>query len=157
MEQIIDNLYVGSDEDVTAAKEKGFSRLACCKEGEDGHRHMLGYTEQGAPKGKDYLFARRGKWMALNLIDVDQYTMIPDEVIDAGLAFIAEQLDEGNKILVHCNAGMSRGPSMALMYLRKVGQYPNISFARGMHMFKALYPKYSPGLGMEHHVRSRWN
>lgn len=155
MEQIIDRFYVGSDEDVAKAKERGFSRLACCKDGPDGHRAMLGYESLGAPKGKNYLFARKGNWMALNLIDVDDPRYIPDAALDAGLSFIDEQMTAGNKILIHCNAGMSRGPSVALMYLRKIGEMP-YTFGRAMHIFKTLYPKYSPGFGMEHHVKARW-
>lgn len=156
MVKIVDGLYVGSDEDVSKAKAEGMARLACCKDGPDGHRAMLGYTTLGAPKGKDYLFARKGKWMALNLIDVDNPEFIKDATLDAGIAFIKEQIDSGHKVLVHCNAGMSRGPSVALMYLRSAGQLPNMTFSRGVHMFKTLYPKYSPALGIEHHVSSRW-
>lgn len=155
MEEIIKRLYVGSDDDVATAKARGYARLACCKDGPDGHRTMLGYTALGAPKGKDYLFARKGDWMALNLVDSPEPTMIPDKVIDAGLEFIKEQMDRGNKILVHCNAGHSRGPSMAMLYLHSIGELSQ-GYNRALHIFKTLYPKYNPGHGMEYHVRTRW-
>lgn len=156
MEQIIKNLWLGGDTDVVKAEERGYARLSCCKEGFDSHRSMLGYTTPGAPKGKDYLHARRGNWMALNLIDVDNPEMIPDEVIDAGLRFIKEQLDAGRKILVHCNAGMSRGPTVTMMFLRAVGELPQ-GFVRARHIFRTLYPQFDPGVGMESHARVRWN
>lgn len=155
MEEIIKRLYVGSDDDVATAKARGYARLACCKDGPAGHRTMLGYTALGAPKGKDYLFARKGDWMALNLVDSPEPTMIPDKVIDAGLEFIKEQMDRGNKILVHCNAGHSRGPSMAMLYLHSIGELSQ-GYNRALHIFKTLYPKYNPGHGMEYHVRTRW-
>jgi hypothetical protein len=155
MEEIIKRLYLGSDDDVAKAKARGYARLAACKDGPDGHRAMLGYTTMGAPKGKDYFFARKGDWMALNLIDSEEPTMIPDEVIDAGLAFIKEQMDKGNKILVHCNAGASRSPSLVMLYLHSIGELSQ-GYNRALHIFQTIYPRYSPGHGMEYKVRTRW-
>lgn len=155
MEEIIKHLWIGSDDDVPEAKKRGYARLACCKDGPDGHREMLGYETLGAPKGKDYLFARKGDWMALNLIDSENPMLIPDKVIDAGIDFIQEQMDKGNKILVHCNAGMSRSPSIVMLYLHKIGELSQ-GYNRALHIFKTLYPKYAPAHGMEYKVRTRW-
>lgn len=155
MEQIIKGLWLGSDDDVAEAKRRGYARLCCCKEGPDSHRSMLGYTTLGAPKGPEYLSARRGDVMALNLIDVDNPDLIPDAVLDAGLRFIKEMQDKGKKILVHCNAGMSRGPTTTMMYLRAVGELP-YGFVRAQKVFRTLYDKYDPGIAMEAHSRTRW-
>jgi len=155
MEEIIKGLYLGSDADVPKAKERGYSQLAACKDGPDGHRAMLGYDTMAAPKGKEYLFARRGNWLALNLIDHDDPTMIPWEVIETGLKFIAEQMNAGNKIFVHCNAGVSRSPSLVMMYLRSVGELPE-SLREAFKIFKALYPKADPQPGMRYHLMTRW-
>lgn len=156
MEQIIKGLYLGSDDDVAKAKERGYARLSCCKYGPDSHRSMLGYTTLAAPKGPDYLFAQRGDWMALNILDLSDPDMIPDEVIDEGLRFIKKQMDAGNKILVHCNQGASRSPSIVLMFLRAVGEMPS-PFVRSEHIFRTLYPPYDPGVGMRAHSRIRWD
>lgn len=156
MEAIIEGIYVGSDVDVPKAKERGYAILAACKEGPNGHRAMLGYHTLGAPKGKDYLYARKGDWMALNLLDVEDPQMIPDKVITAGIAFIAEMMNEKKKILVHCNAGHSRGPTMAMLYLRSVGELPQ-PFNRAKHIFKTLYHPLSMGHGMEFHARDMWD
>lgn len=155
MRDVINRLYLGDDSDVPEAKKREYARLSCCKDGPDSHRSMLGYTTLGAPKDKDYYFAREGDWTALNLIDAPTPDMIPDEVIDAGLKFVHEIMTSGKKIFVHCNAGMSRSPSMVLMYLRAIGELPH-GFARAEHVFKTLYPKYSPGKGMRSHARERW-
>jgi hypothetical protein len=155
VEEIIKGLYVGSDKDVEKAEERGYARLACCKDGPDSHRSMLKYTTPGAPKGKDYLFVRDGNVLALNLIDVDDPTMIPDEVIDLGIEFIAEMQTAGRKLLVHCNAGYSRSTTITLMYLRAVGEMPD-SFITAEKKFRYLYPPYDPGVGMRAHARERW-
>lgn len=155
MEEIIRGLYVGSDKDVEKAEERGYARLACCKDGPDSHRSMLGYTTAGAPKGKNYLSVRKDDVMALNLIDVDDPTMIPDAVLDEGIKFIAEMQSEGRKLLVHCNAGHSRSTTVTLMYLRATGEMPD-SFLAAEKKFRYLYPPYDPGIGMRAHARERW-
>jgi|SRR5882672_11763778 len=155
MQHIIDGIYLGGDESVVKAKELGMARLCCCKDGIDSHRSMLGYTGMAAPKNKDYLFAREGNVMALNLIDVDDPTMIPNEVIDEGLRFIKEMQDKGIKLLVHCNAGMSRSPSITLAYLRAADGMPD-SIVAAKKRFKAIYHKYSPSVGIDAHIRERW-
>lgn len=156
MEEIIKGLYLGSDDDVAKAKERGYARLCCCKDGIDSHRSMLGYTGLGAPKGKDYLFARKDDVLALNLIDSPDPEFIPDEVIDEGLKFIKEMQDKRRILLVHCNAGMSRSASIVLAYLHSVGEMPQ-GFVGAERMFRTIYRKYSPGVGMRSHIRTRWS
>lgn len=156
MEEIIKGLWLGSDEDVPEAKKRGYARLTCAKDGPDGHREILGYTTLGAPKDKNYLFARKGDHAAMNLIDVEDPDFISDAMLDKGLQFINEMMSEGKKILVHCNAGMSRGPTTVMMYLRTIGELDQ-PFNRAKHIFKTLYPKFDPGHGMLFHAMSRWD
>lgn len=155
MEKIIDNLYIGSDVDDEQAESNGWSILVCAKEGPHGHRHILGYTSLGAPKDKNYYFVQKGNRMALNLIDSDSPNMIPEQVINAGLDFIKQQIGEGKNVLVHCNEGHSRGPVMALMYLRTIGEMPG-SFHQSESKFKTLYPPFDPAHGIEQFSRTNW-
>jgi hypothetical protein len=155
--EIIPKLYVGDREAVPVAEKRGYSILAACKDGStDCHRTVLGYTTLGAPKDKNYYFFQKDKThMALNLIDVDDPKMIPREATDAGLRFLKQQYDADNKILSHCIAGHTRGPTMMLMFLRAIGEFPE-GFARAEHKFKTLYPPYDPGRGMRMHAKERW-
>lgn len=155
VENIIRGLYIGSDKDVPTAKARGYARLCMCKEGDDGHRAMLGYTTLAAPQGPDYLSIRKGNVMAVNILDLDDPTMIPDETIDTGMRFIKEMQDKGKILLVHCNAGHSRSATTVLMYLRAAGEMPD-SFVTAEKKFRTLYPPYSPGIGVRAHARERW-
>ena len=57
--KIIDGLYLGDEEGLPEAERRGYSVLAACKDGSpDCHRAVLGYTELGAPKDKDYYFVQ---------------------------------------------------------------------------------------------------
>jgi len=155
MEEIIRGLYVGSDKDVEKAEARDYARLCMCKDGPDGHRAMLGYTTLGAPKGKDYLWKREGDKLAVNILDLDDPTMIPDACIDEGMKFIKEMQDRKRILLVHCNAGHSRSATTVLMYLRATGEMPD-SFIAAERKFRSLYPPYDPGVGMRAHARTRW-
>ena len=157
MVEIIKQLYVGDDASYEKTKgQSGWSWLRCCKEGPGGHRQTLHYESLGAPRGKNYLWVRKGNLLALNLIDVEDPQMIPDEVLDTGVAFIKERMDAGDRVLVACNAGMSRGPTIAMLFLRTIGELDQ-PFNRARHIFKTLYPKYSPGHGMLFHAMNRWD
>ena len=155
--EVINRLWVGDEEAVPIAEKRGYSILAACKDGSpDCHRAVLLYESLGAPKDKDYYFYRSDKkHMALNLIDVEDTSMIPDEVINAGLNFIKERYDAGEKVFVHCVAGHSRSATIMLLFLRAIGEMPE-GFLRAEHKFKTLYSHYEPGEGMRRYARDRW-
>lgn len=155
MEEIFPKLYVGDDEDYDKAKENGFAIVSCCKDGPHGHRAMLKYTSLGAPKNKDYFFVRKGNHLVLNLVDSDDPTYIPEKVINPALKFIDEKLKAGDKVLVHCNKGHSRGPTVVMMYLRSIGDLPE-RFREAYKIFKTIYDKFDPGQGMLFYARSHW-
>jgi len=148
-------LFVGDDSDDAEAQKRGYVIVSACKDGPWGHRAALRYTTMGAPKNENYYHAARGNRMVLNLLDIDDPKFIPEEVIFPALSFINKHLKAGDKVLVHCNAGHSRSPSICLAYLRTIGEMP-YSFRTAEKVFKALYPRYDPGKGMRTFVRTHW-
>jgi hypothetical protein len=156
-ENIAPNLYVGNDETYEALKDRpGWAFVRCCKYGPGGHQDTLQYHSLGAPKGPDYLTVTRGNRMALNFIDAEDPNFIPREMVDKGLHFIADKLAEGCKVLVACNAGHSRGPTTAMLFLRSIGELPG-NFIASERKFTTLYPRYDPGLGVRQFARSEWS
>jgi len=156
--EIINRLFIGDDEDYEKRKDRpGYSYLRACRDHDGGHRDVLGYTGRAAPKDKDYFFVRPTEnHMALNLVDADEPHYIRDEVINPALAFIQERMDAGDKVLVACNRGKSRSPSIVLLYLRSIRELPMGSH-NGIALFKKLYPKYDPGPGMLIYVKSNYS
>jgi len=148
-------LFVGGDVDDAEAQKRGYAILVCAKDGPWGHRSLLGYHTLGAPKGPNYFHFTRGKRMVLNLLDMDDPNFIQEDVIFAGLRFINDRLKAGDKVLVHCNAGVSRGPTTAMIFLRSIGELPS-GFLTSEKVFRALYPKYNPGRGMRVFARAHW-
>jgi protein-tyrosine phosphatase len=164
--EVSPGLWVGSDtqmESVEAIEQDaqtwdtrtGMSVLSAARD--PWHRNMLGYRTKSAPEGLERLVARRGNHMALNLIDVRQlgpggHHYVPDEVIEAGLKFISERLATGDQVIVHCNQGKSRAPTLALLWMLREGL---ISEDAPLPSFEQLYKNYLPSAGMKEYLRQK--
>lgn len=156
MENVLPHLWVGGDLDYQKVKDReGWSFLRTCKDGPGAHRETLGYHTLGAPKGPNYLWVRRGNRMALNILDLDDPSRISDDMVRHGIDFVKERVEAGDKILIACNAGHSRGPTTALLYMRSIGEMPH-NFITSERIFRTLYPPYDPGTGMRQFARSHW-
>jgi hypothetical protein len=155
MKKIIECLYVGDQDDAPEALNKDFTVVSMLKEGPVGHRSILKYDTLGAPNDKNYYFVIRGKHFAGNLIDTEDPDFIPEEVINPALEFIKKQYDKGEKVLVHCQHGVSRSPVTVMMFLRSIGEFP-YSFNVSKKIFKTLYPKLDPAKGIEIYARRHW-
>lgn len=145
MIEVHPNLFVGSQEDEAAIRGRpGWFVVHACKE--PYHRQALGYTSQGAPKQHpEYLMAERPGRLILNLVDVAQVGFVAPLIIDAALAAIARHIG-GAKVLVHCNQGLSRSPSIALLYLlRHTAALGSRDPAAALLAFRKLYPPYTNG------------
>jgi hypothetical protein len=150
MIEIKHNLYVGNQNDCQGAK--GFAVAHCCKE--PYHRAFVGYRQRALPKDhKEYLWAIRGDEIALNIIDADKKEYFAEGMINAALNHIEYHLRAGKRVLVHCNQGGSRGPSIAMLSMRD--ELPD-DFIEAEGRFKELYPLYNPRNGIREYVRDHW-
>ena len=92
--------------------------------------------------------------MALNMVDADDPKYFSDEMVNAGLEFITERMAEGDAVLCHCNMGLSRGPSMAMLWLFEHG-FLDDEFRYAVPQFKSLYPDYCPSRGIWEYLKRR--
>ena len=92
--------------------------------------------------------------MALNMVDAAEPHYFSDEMVNAGLEFITERLAEGDAILVHCNMGLSRSPSMAFLGMFEHG-FLDDEFRHALPQFKTIYPNYCPGNGIWQYLKRR--
>lgn len=159
MIEVHPGLFVGNltDYDRDVRLRDGWSVVHACKE--PYHRQLLGYTGRGAPKDHpEYLVARRDHRLYLNLVDADNPDYIPKEIIDQSMEFIQSQLAIGRPVLVHCNQGESRSPSIALLYLAaNTNKLPTASLMEAEEAFLKLYPYYRPAPGMRGFVNRYWH
>jgi hypothetical protein len=158
MTQVYPRLYVGWHfaYDLGIRHLDGWYVVHACKE--PYHRDAVGYeTEDPPPDHPERLVARRGHRLMLNLLDAADPIPMPREVFDAALAFIHEGLTAGCPVLVHCEAGMSRSPAIALLYLaRHTTALPTASYEDAEERFTELYPDYSPGPAIRRFLIDHW-
>lgn len=158
MIEIYPNLFIGNEYDYESKvrHEPGWCIVHACKE--PYHRQALGYTGRAAPQNHpEYLIARRGNRLVLNLVDAPDPAYIPKEIIDAALEFISTSLESGNRVLVHCNEGFSRSAGIGLLYLAKnTDRLPNTNFTEYEVAFRSIYPPYNPKSGMRGFIAANW-
>lgn len=164
MREVYPNIFVGDDTSAMsrlAADTNGWHILHAAKE--RWHRSFVGYSGRGAPKDSpEYLYARRGNRMALNMVDAKSPEFFSKKMIEAGLLFLDEGYKKGKKLLIHCNRGESRGPAVAMLYICKYLIGPaldgaeSISFEQAEATMKESYPLYAPGEGIRGHLRDYW-
>jgi len=149
MIEIYPNLWIGMAQDYESRVHgvSGWNVVHACKE--PYHRRELGYITKSAPKGHpEYLIARREHRLILNLVDAANPAYIPKEIMDAAIQFIHSSLEDRKKVLVHCNLGVSRAPSIGLLYLAKYTDKLPKEFLQAEQAFRLIYPLYMPSDGI---------
>ncbi len=148
-------LYIGNNSDCFWDDRSGWSVVHACKH--PCHCYAVGYKGNLYPTHPSYLIFRRESHLVLNLVDMDHLNdrfMRP--IIMAFYSFMDEM--EGQKILIHCNRGESRAPSLAILYLAKSrSMIPDVSFDAAKQSFKKIYPLYNPGRGFNKYLHQYWN
>jgi hypothetical protein len=159
MIEIYDKIYVGTqlDYENLVKGKSDWAIVHACKE--PYHRQALGYTGRAVSKNHpEYLIARRGNRLIMNIVDVDNPMFFDKEkMMDKALDFLSEMYAKGLHLLIHCNQGESRGPSVALLFLAtRLKVIPNATFEISEGIFKDRYPVYNPSKGIREHLRINW-
>lgn len=160
MKEIIPGLSVGDGGSFELVKDNpSWFIISAAKE--PWHRQALGYTGRAAPKEHpEYLAAYRTRHMIMNLVDPNDAKWIPHELVDAAIDEIAAKLEDGFEVLVHCNQGESRAPSIALLYLLTEGREEFNGCENGdevMDVFRQeFYEDYNPSDGFAQFIRGNW-
>lgn len=158
MMQIYPHLFIGSAEDYEAVLLNNPSEWFIIQAAkEPWHRDAVGYTTKGAPKeSPEYLIAHRKDRLILNLVDTNDVKYISPKVINAAIKAIDKNIITGKKVLVHCNRGESRAPSIALLYMVTKGVYTKDT-EEALQEFQTRYHDFHPSLGMLDFILQNWN
>jgi predicted protein tyrosine phosphatase len=120
------------------------------------HQRGVGYTGNLQKTHPNYLTLTRGNDLFLNIID-PPIPLFPDELFAVFLSFAREKWDAGLQLLIHCNKGESRAPSLGLVFLAKhIRALPNGSYAEAKREFVKRFPNYTPGKGIETYLTNKW-
>lgn len=123
------------------------------------HKELVGYEKNCPKEHFEYLYAYRDldTVLALNMVDVQDKKYFDDKMIDEGIDFIDRSLKSGIDVVVVCNKGESRSPSMCLMYLISQGYFlGTLTFKEVVEEFKKIYPAYKANCGIYEYVCDYW-
>jgi len=156
MKEIDTNIFVGSLEDYENIKyNPDFVFVQACKE--PCHRQALGYTGRAANKNHpEYLVAYRPQRIILNIVDVDTGKYFSNILFEKSIEFISSNIKNQKKVLIHCNQGLSRSPSIGLLYLAINKKIRNRTFWDAKEDFLKIYPEYAPK-GVQDFLIENWS
>ncbi|MCS3936971.1 putative protein tyrosine phosphatase [Salinibacter ruber] len=91
------------------------------------------------------------------MIDPEQ-PLFQREMFEDFFSFAKRWLENEDRLLIHCNQGRSRSPSLALLLLAThTDEVPTGSFVEARGVFKELYPKYQPSRGIQSYLQNNWD
>lgn len=157
MIEIAIDLYVGNEMDyeMVVKHQDGWAVVHACKE--PYHRQAVGYAGRACSKDHpEYLFARRGNRLMLNLVDVDNPDWVHPFIVDTAIQFIDDHLEKGIKVLIHCNQGCSRSAGLGMLYLSHVGKFSRMDFSAAEIEYKKIYAPYAPAGGIHGFMMRNW-
>ena len=161
MIQVFNSIYVGSQIDFETIRQNQtkWGILHCCKD--PYHKELVRYQGNLSPTHPDYAYKINGNRMALNLVDMDTYS---EKYLDfnktmfiKAFEFLDLQRQLGKNVLIHCNLGESRAPSIALLYLSRLGVFNGGDFITAYSIFQGMYPNFTPRKNIITTVKNLWN
>ncbi|MCO6455886.1 MAG: dual specificity protein phosphatase family protein [Pirellulaceae bacterium] len=123
------------------------------------YRRAVGRYASDVPQADpEYLHARRGDHLVLNLIDAPVEVDIPIELYETALQFVNDGLNAGGRVLVHCNQGVSRSASIGLLYLKRfTSVLPDGDYDAAAKWYeREIYPAFNPGKAIRYFLRNNW-
>jgi hypothetical protein len=153
------NLYVGTDVDHAAVA--GNPDWAIVNTAQNIHYGYNGWNWTDRKPSRldpNYLLMRRGQLISANLVDTASrfYNMFGTSGFVQLLDFIDEWLPT-KRVLVNCNRGESRSPSVALLSLAKRAKtISSNSYESAAADFVRIDPAYLPG-GIAGFLSSNWS
>lgn len=152
---IPDRLFIGDMEGCTCPLPMFGSRVAArihaCK-----HPCHMGKVGQLQPSDTRYLGMEEYGDLFLNMIDSEK-PLFQRQSFEYFLRFARDNWLEERPLVIHCNKGQSRSPTLALLFMAKCLQIiPDSSYDDAWDKFEETYGIYTPAAGIETWMRENW-
>lgn len=149
------NIYVGTRADIRVRLDPAWAVVNTAK---TVHVEVMGWGNAPPRDHPNYLAFEDGQFLSFNWVDgpARLYEWSGPEAFTRALDFI-DAWRETKSILINCDLGQSRSPTVALLYLAKrLGVLPSDSFESARENFIVLYPGYAPN-GIAEFVARNWD
>lgn len=155
MQELLTNLYVGSDDD------KPGEDWACIHAAKNPwHCDAVGYKGNLPKEHPNYLMLKFDDDLYLNMIDppFELSAEFTDPIVKECFKFIDENRDIRDRpVLVRCNKGLSRSPSIVMAYMARKMLFEGTTFKDVSEEFRIVYPDYKPGDGVAAYFSNNWD
>ena len=153
MIEISERLFVGSDADCRVG-DVDWAVVHACKS--PCHQRAVGYRGSLPSSDPNYLVLSKSNDLYLNIIDPPR-PLFKLLTFTSFLEFAMRHWEQGKKVLIHCNLGESRAPTLALLFLAKCRREISAeSFDTAKREFQRIFPYYQPGQGIQTYLRATW-
>lgn len=154
MDQVYQRVFVGTDLECRTG-DSSWAIVHACKS--PCHQKAVGYRGSLPPNHPNYLVLENKCDLYLNMIDPPRpLFMLP--LFTTFMEFAAKHWDAGQSLLIHCNLGESRAPSLAMLFMAKhTDTIDDSSFDAAAADFLRIFPRYAPGLGIQIYLRQHWS
>jgi len=153
MHEVYERLFVSNDLSCQNGNEELVVVHACKS---PCHQREVGYSGSLPKTHPNYLVKEDEFNLYLNIIDPPVPLFMPP-LFTSFLAFTKRHWSEGKNILIHCNQGESRAPSLALLFMAKCSSaLNNESYQTAKVEFELIYPGYNPGKGIQKYFSTNW-
>ena len=151
---ISERIFVGSEADHRTGDDD-WAIVHACKS--PCHQRAVGYRGNLQSSHPNYLVLEEENDLYLNIIDPPGPLFMPP-LFTSFMDFGTRHWEQGKKVLIHCNQGESRAPSLALLFLAKFrNEITDESYEKAKTEFQDLYPLYQPGQGIQIYLARHWN
>jgi hypothetical protein len=154
MVEIYNRLFIGSESCCRSGNNE-WAIVHACKS--PCHQNAVGYSGSLKNTHPHYLVLQRESDLYLNMIDPPVPLFMPP-LFTSFLKFANDNWRSGKKVLIHCNQGESRAPSLGLLFLAKCQTaISNGCYEKAREDFLKLYSLYNPGKGIQIYLNRNWN
>lgn len=144
MEQVASDLFIGDLGDHELVRGKGDWAIIHAEK--DMHRR---YVNTNNLAFHDIILTPDGNELYLAFEDAMKMDQVNTRCIGPALEFIHRHISRGRKVLIHCIAGVSRAPTIAMLYFLKYTDIlPRTNIFDAIFSFSELYPLYNPNDGL---------
>lgn len=152
------NLFIGTLDDLSHTNNQEWAVVHATQ---TIHYQIFGWNRTTHKPGKNhpnYIYYEEDNRISLNWVDGAEYlyNWSGVETFIKILNFIDKWIPKKN-VLIHCDQGQSRSPTLGLLYLAKRTKIiPDDSFQAAKKEFVKYYPYYLPS-GIGEYVEKNWN
>jgi protein-tyrosine phosphatase len=149
MKNIFNHLWTGGLEDCN--RPGGWAVVHACKH--PCHKQAVGYASKISDSHEYYFVLETENNLFLNMVDTS-VPLFDFSLFEATVQFLDKH--SGTPTLIHCNQGISRSRTLALVYLAVKGLIPNGSYDEAVYYYTETDKIKFPYRGIHHFVKQNW-